>query len=229
MALLGTPFVGISPVGTRLKVKSRRPVFHHTGRHTGVSGLQRAGCQRVVTTRAIQEDGDVKDTPSQQHVTRRHVLSLGVSGALLTQQLQAEAVAPFCGAFTTPDGRQSIPPYVVSLPWNESEAKYANGTTWYRVVGNKKDEVKAKRLPVMCIHGGPGMSARYMEPLELLASQNRRVILYDQFGCGFSSRGSAPPSPGYTLDFFMRELEVVRKYTLGLGDPAQQRFHLLGH
>ena len=30
------------------------------------------------------------------------------------------------------------------------------------------------------VHGGPGLPSRYLETLELLAGQDRRVIFYDQ-------------------------------------------------
>lgn len=30
------------------------------------------------------------------------------------------------------------------------------------------------------LHGGPGLPSRYLETLELLAGQDRRVIFYDQ-------------------------------------------------
>ena len=37
-----------------------------------------------------------------------------------------------------------------------------------------------KKLPLLVLHGGPGLPSRYLETLELLAGQGRRVIFYDQ-------------------------------------------------
>src|SRR5271166_1902238 len=38
---------------------------------------------------------------------------------------------------------------------------------WYRVVGRSEDPGK---LPVLCLHGGPGASHDYLRPLEALAT-----------------------------------------------------------
>jgi pimeloyl-ACP methyl ester carboxylesterase len=40
----------------------------------------------------------------------------------------------------------------------------------------------AGKLPLLVLHGGPGLPSRYLETLELLAGQGRRVIFYDQVG-----------------------------------------------
>ena len=53
------------------------------------------------------------------------------------------------------------------------------GRTWYRVSGD------AGRTPLLCLHGGPGSTHHYFAPLERLAGE-RRVVLYDQLGCGRS-------------------------------------------
>ena len=55
--------------------------------------------------------------------------------------------------------------------------------TWYRVVGEAEEPGK---LPILCLHGGPGATWHHMEPYEALA-EGRRVVFYDQLGCGDSS------------------------------------------
>ena len=45
---------------------------------------------------------------------------------------------------------------------------------WYRAVGDNADGT-----PLLCLHGGPGFTHYYLEPLEALADR-RRVIFYDQ-------------------------------------------------
>jgi proline iminopeptidase len=53
--------------------------------------------------------------------------------------------------------------------------------TWYRIVG---DGDEAGKLPLLCLHGGPGATHDYLESLDAMADTGRRVIYYDQLGCG---------------------------------------------
>jgi proline iminopeptidase len=97
-----------------------------------------------------------------------------------------------------------------------SEAGYIDvpgGRVWFRSIGN------GDGVPLLCLHGGPGFPHDYLEELEGLADR-RRVVFYDQLGCGKSDR------PGDTslwqVDRFVEELAVVRE-ALGL-----ERLHLFG-
>jgi len=47
------------------------------------------------------------------------------------------------------------------------------GRVWYRVVGS------GSKIPLLTLHGGPGVPHDYLESLEAL-SDERPVILYDQ-------------------------------------------------
>ena len=38
----------------------------------------------------------------------------------------------------------------------------------------------SQKWPLLVLHGGPGLTSRYLETLELLAGQDGRVIFYDQ-------------------------------------------------
>src|SRR6266508_6101268 len=88
---------------------------------------------------------------------------------------------------------------------------------WYRVVGD--DEAPGK-LPLLCLHGGPGAPHDYLEPLEAMVATGRRVIFYDQLGAGNSDH---PHNPSlWTVPLVVEELGVVRQ-ALGL-----ERVHLLG-
>ncbi len=90
--------------------------------------------------------------------------------------------------------------------------------TWYRVVGQGEDP---GRYPLLVLHGGPGASHDYLEPVAELADQGRRVIFYDQLGGGKSDH---PHDPGmWTIDLFLAELNALRR-VLRLQDV-----HLLGH
>jgi len=90
--------------------------------------------------------------------------------------------------------------------------------TWYRIVG--KQEVPGK-LPLLCLHGGPGAAWDYFEPLEAMAGTGRQVIFYDQLGGGNSD---VPQDRSlYTVNLYVEEVDVVRR-ALGL-----ERVHILGH
>jgi proline-specific peptidase len=86
------------------------------------------------------------------------------------------------------------------------------GRVWYRSVGEGG-------TPLLCLHGGPGFTHYYLEPLEALADR-RQVIFYDQLGCGKADRPQ--DTALWTVDRFVAELAVVRD-ALGL-----DRLHLFG-
>jgi proline-specific peptidase len=90
--------------------------------------------------------------------------------------------------------------------------------TWYRIVGEKEEVGK---LPLICLHGGPGATHDYFGSLEAFAASGRRVILYDQLGWGNSDHISDPSM--WTIDLFVGELGTLRR-ALGL-----ERIHILGH
>jgi proline-specific peptidase len=89
--------------------------------------------------------------------------------------------------------------------------------TWYRIGGGRGE---TGRYPLLCLHGGPGMAHDYLEPLEQVARTGRRVIFYDQLGCG---RSDHPHNPSlWTVELFVEEVDEIRK-ALGLNE-----IHLLG-
>lgn len=80
--------------------------------------------------------------------------------------------------------------------------------TYYRIVGEKKDNGKA---PLLCLHGGPGSTHNYFEVLDRIADlDNRQVIMYDQIGCGNSFLEGHPEL--WTKETWMDELEALREY-----------------
>lgn len=102
-------------------------------------------------------------------------------------------------------------------PVQEGTIPFRGYSTWYRIVGDRDE---AGKLPLLTLHGGPGAAHDYLEPLEALAATGRRVIFYDQLGCGKSSH---PHNPSlWTMDLFVEEIDVVRR-ALRL-----DRTHLLG-
>jgi proline-specific peptidase len=99
----------------------------------------------------------------------------------------------------------------------EGRIPFRGGETWYQVVGDGDEPGK---LPLVCLHGGPGAPHDYLEPLGALAETGRRVVFYDQIGCG-KSWLEADPSTG-TVELYVDELHNVRD-ALGL-----DRIHLFG-
>jgi proline-specific peptidase len=98
------------------------------------------------------------------------------------------------------------------VPGTEGYIEVDGGRVWYRSVGEGG-------VPLLCLHGGPGFTHYYLEALEALADR-RRVIFYDQLGCGRADRPSDPSL--WTVDRFVQELADVRA-ALGL-----ERLHLFG-
>jgi proline iminopeptidase len=94
------------------------------------------------------------------------------------------------------------------------EAEVEGGTVRYRVLGD------GERTLVL-LHGGPGAGSLYLKPLERLAGPHRRVVVYDQLGCGDSDRPDDPSL--WRADRFVDELEGLRAH-LGL-----ESFDLYGH
>ena len=102
---------------------------------------------------------------------------------------------------------------------SEGTVPFRGYRTWYPVVG----EVPAPsgKLPLLVLHGGPGLPHDYLEDLARLADGARPVVFYDQIGCGKSDH----PDDGalWTMTTFVDELAAVRD-RLGL-----ERVHLFGH
>lgn len=88
------------------------------------------------------------------------------------------------------------------------------GRVWLKVVGS------GPGTPLLLLHGGPGATSYYLEPLSVLGNE-RPVIFYDQLGCGRSDRPSNTNL--WRVERFVEELKAVRQ-ALGL-----RRLHILGH
>lgn len=86
---------------------------------------------------------------------------------------------------------------------------YLNHKTYYRIVDG------GEKTPIVLIHGGPGSTHNYMELLDSIADTGRKVISYDQIGCGNSYLDGHPEL--WTADTWINELISLRKY-LGLNE-----------
>ena len=82
------------------------------------------------------------------------------------------------------------------------------GRIWYRMNGSEH----VGNTALLVIHGGPGFSHHYLEPLTDLA-RDRPVIFYDQLDSGNSERPGDPAN--WTVARFVSEVDSVRE-ALGL-------------
>ena len=106
-----------------------------------------------------------------------------------------------------------------NVPAKEGYIPFAGHQTWYRIVGSADAPGK---LPLLCLHGGPGATWHHMQPYTELA-EGRRVICYDQLGCG-NSAVSEPHDPAmWTTELYLDEITAVRA-ALGLDEC-----HIIGH
>jgi len=105
----------------------------------------------------------------------------------------------------------------MSLREEEGFIVVENGyRVWYRSVGGGEDE----GIPLLMLHGGPGFPHDYLDNLSALASEQRRVVFYDQLGCG---RSDKPDDVSlWQVPRFVTELATVRT-ALSL-----ERVHILG-
>ena len=104
-----------------------------------------------------------------------------------------------------------------ALPVSDGHLLFHGHRVWHRIVGHGEE---VGQLPLVVLHTGPGTPSDYLEPIASQA-EGRRVIFYDQLGCGLSDHPY--DSDLWTIDLFVEELSVVRR-TLGLN-----HIHLLGH
>jgi proline-specific peptidase len=96
----------------------------------------------------------------------------------------------------------------------EGKIAVPGGTVWFKRVG------RGAGLPLLAVHGGPGLPHNYIRALERLAGE-REVIFWDQLGCGNSEWPSNTEL--WTMERSVAEMAAVVK-ALGLN-----RFHVFGN
>ena len=101
----------------------------------------------------------------------------------------------------------------------EGFADFRGYRTWYRVTG----DLAAAKLPVVCLHGGPGAAHNYLDAYKDLAGRGRAVIHYDQLGCGQSTHLPDKGGDFWTVGLFLDELRNLLTH-LGIGTA----YHVLG-
>ena len=96
----------------------------------------------------------------------------------------------------------------------EGYISVTGGRVWYKIMN------PGVSIPLVLLHGGPGSSHYYLEPLEQLANE-RTIIVYDQLGCGKSERPH--DTSLWQRNHFVEELHQIRE-ALKL-----EQVHLFGH
>jgi proline iminopeptidase len=74
---------------------------------------------------------------------------------------------------------------------------------FYRTVGDGQDTL-------LVLHGGPGVSHRYLDRLTELAGPALKVVFYDQLGSGDSDWPPEEETDLWSVPRFVREVETVR-------------------
>jgi proline iminopeptidase len=98
-------------------------------------------------------------------------------------------------------------------PIREGRVPVIGGSIWYKVGG------EGEGVPLVTVHGGPGFTHDYLEPLEALADE-RPVVFYDQLGAGKSDRSDDVSL--WHNDRFVGELSCL------IDALTYDRVHLLG-
>jgi proline-specific peptidase len=107
-----------------------------------------------------------------------------------------------------------------ALGATERSILFEGRRTWTAVVGDEAVERRLGLAPLLVLHGGPGACHDYLEALAEVAATGRRVIFYDQQGCGNSDPIGEPTR--CTVDLYVREVDAVRDAY------ALDRLHILG-
>jgi len=99
------------------------------------------------------------------------------------------------------------------LNTGEGYIEVPGGKVWYKIVG------EGDKTPILVLHGGPGATSYYLEPLAAL-STDRPIIFFDQIGCGRSTLEM--DTTQMNIKFYVDEVYQITK-ALGLKD-----FYLYG-
>ncbi len=103
---------------------------------------------------------------------------------------------------------------VDKLKTGEGFVQVTGGKIWYSVTGS------GDKTPVLLLHGGPGSTSYYLNPL-LPLGKDRPVIMFDQLGCGRSDRITDT-----TLMTMDNHIDQIRSL---LSHLNVKEFYLYGH
>lgn len=102
----------------------------------------------------------------------------------------------------------------------EKRIPFREWETWVKIT--HPADPREGALPLIVLHGGPGMCHNYVKNINGLASTGRTVIHYDQLGCGNSTHLPDAPAEFWVPRLFVEEFQNLVKQ-LGI-----EEYHLLG-
>lgn len=110
---------------------------------------------------------------------------------------------------------------LAAMPITTRSVPFGEHHTWVQITTAHHPRPEA--LPLVVLHGGPGMAHNYVANIAALAeSTGRTVIHYDQIGCGNSTHLPDAPAGFWTPELFVDEFQcLVRALEL-------DSYHLLG-
>lgn len=108
--------------------------------------------------------------------------------------------------------------------------RLGTGGTWdvegarliYWVEGDVAASAEAGTLPLVVLHGGPGLGSAYLrEPLTELLAKDRALLFFDQRGSGYSEGRDDPTR--LAMDWLVSDIDALRRAA------DVERIDLLGH
>jgi L-proline amide hydrolase len=110
---------------------------------------------------------------------------------------------------------------LMAMPRDTRLVPFRDYKTWVQIT--TPTSLRRGALPLVVLHGGPGMAHHYVRNIAGLADETgRQVIHYDQIGCGGSTHLPNAPADFWTPELFVDEFHTVRR-ALGIDE-----YHLLG-
>ena len=111
--------------------------------------------------------------------------------------------------------------FVQAAPLDAGTVPFSYGgetfNTYYQGFGRES----GSKVPLIVLHGGPGMSYDYLQALRDLS--DRPILFYDQIGGARSSALKDKPSSFWTVDLFVKQLESL------IAHLCLKEFDVLGH
>lgn len=96
----------------------------------------------------------------------------------------------------------------------EGFVEVTGGKIWYRITG------QGNKTPILMLHGGPGLPSYYFNPLRNIGKE-RKLITFDQLGCGRSDRIS--DTTLMTIDNYINQVKTL------IDHLDIKEFYLYGH
>lgn len=107
------------------------------------------------------------------------------------------------------------------MPVTTRTVPFGEHETWVQITTPTTATPDA--LPLIVLHGGPGMAHDYVRNIAAIADETgRTVIHYDQIGCGRSTHRPDAPVDFWSPELFVDEFHSVR------GELGIDRYHVLG-